>query len=47
VIRHPRERLNALALQPFRAGIAAGVGALMTAHIELPAIDGLRTRPQR
>ncbi len=44
VIRHPRERLAAVELPPFRAGIAAGAGAVMTAHVALPALDpDLRT----
>lgn len=39
VIPHSRERLDALELAPFRGGIGAGVGAVMTSHIELPALD--------
>jgi beta-N-acetylhexosaminidase len=39
VIPHPRERLDAVELAPFRAGIAAGAAGVMVAHIELPAID--------
>ena len=39
VIRHSRERLEAVELPPFRAGIAAGAGAVMTAHVALPALD--------
>ncbi|MGH9329803.1 MAG: glycoside hydrolase family 3 protein [Vicinamibacterales bacterium] len=39
MIRHPRERLDAIELPPFRAGVAAGAGAVMTAHIEMPALD--------
>ena len=39
LILHPRERLDAVELVPFRAGIAAGADAVMTSHIELPAID--------
>jgi len=39
MIAHPRERLDAVELPPFRAGIAAGAGAVMTAHIVLPALD--------
>ncbi|MBI2834434.1 MAG: hypothetical protein HYX76_08410 [Acidobacteria bacterium] len=38
-IRHARERLDAVELQPFRQGIAAGARAVMTSHIELPALD--------
>jgi beta-N-acetylhexosaminidase len=39
VIRHPRARLDQVELPPFRAGIAAGADAVMTAHIEMPALD--------
>jgi beta-N-acetylhexosaminidase len=33
------ERLAAVELAPFRAAIAAGVGAIMTAHVVAPAIE--------
>ena len=39
VVAHPRERLDAVELAPFRTGIAAGAAGVMVAHIELPAID--------
>jgi beta-N-acetylhexosaminidase len=39
LIEHPRARLDAIELAPFRAAMAAGAGAVMTAHIELPALD--------
>jgi beta-N-acetylhexosaminidase len=39
IIRHPRERLDAVEWPPFRAGVAAGASAVMTAHIEMPALD--------
>ena len=39
ILRHPRERLDSVELPPFRAGIAAGAGGLMTAHVALPALD--------
>jgi beta-N-acetylhexosaminidase len=39
VVPHPRERLDAVELVPFKAGIAAGAAGVMVAHIELPAID--------
>lgn len=45
IINHPRERLDALELVPFRAAIADSVDALMTAHIELPAFDGAPDSP--
>jgi beta-N-acetylhexosaminidase len=34
-----REELDATALVPFRAAIAAGVQAVMTAHLTVPALD--------
>ena len=43
VVDQPRERLEALELAPFRAAVAEGVAALMTAHVVYPAID--RQRP--
>lgn len=39
MVSHPRERLDAIELPPFKAGIAAGAAGVMVAHIELPAID--------
>lgn len=39
VIDQPIERLHAVELAPFRAGIEAGVPAIMTAHIVFPALD--------
>jgi beta-N-acetylhexosaminidase len=39
VIKQPRERLDRIELPPFRAGIAAGADAVMTGHIEMPALD--------
>jgi beta-N-acetylhexosaminidase len=39
VIAHPRERLDALELPPFRSGLHAGASGVMVAHIELPALD--------
>ena len=42
LIEHPRERLDAIELAPFRAGIAAGAAAVMIAHVELPALDPLK-----
>ncbi len=39
VVSHPRERLHAIELRPFRAAIAAGVRAVMTAHVLYPALD--------
>ena len=34
-----RERMEAVELEPFRAAIAAGVDAIMTAHIAVPAFE--------
>ncbi len=39
LVPHNRERLEAVELPPFRDAIAAGVAAVMTAHLLLPAID--------
>ena len=38
-VDHPRERLDQVELVPFRAAIAAGVDAIMTAHVTFPSID--------
>jgi beta-N-acetylhexosaminidase len=40
-----RDRLNSVELVPFRAAIAAGVGAVMTGHIGLPLIDSTEISP--
>jgi beta-N-acetylhexosaminidase len=39
VIEHPRSRLEAVELVPFRAVIAAGIDGVMSSHIRLPALD--------
>ncbi|MGW4825517.1 glycoside hydrolase family 3 protein [Streptomyces sp. NPDC004227] len=39
VITHTREQLDQIDLPPFRAAIAAGADAIMTAHIVVPALD--------
>ncbi len=39
VIEHPRSRLDAVELVPFEAAIGAGVDAVMSTHIRLPALD--------
>jgi beta-glucosidase-like glycosyl hydrolase len=39
VVEHPRSRLDAVELVPFKAAIAAGVDAVMSSHIRLPALD--------
>ncbi len=38
VVTSNRARLDSVELRPFKAAIAAGVGAIMTAHIALPAL---------
>lgn len=40
-----RARLDTVELVPFRAAIAAGIGAIMTAHIALPSILGDSSTP--
>ena len=45
IIRHPRARLDQMELVPFRAGVAAGADAVMTAHIEMPALDATPKTP--
>lgn len=45
IITHPRDRLDAVELPSFRAGIAAGADAVMTAHIQLPALDSTEFSP--
>lgn len=42
VIPGDRERLDSVELVPFRAAIAAGVGAIMSTHILFPALDAER-----
>ncbi len=39
VVAGDRERLDRVELAPFRAAIKAGVGAIMTAHLAVPAIE--------
>ena len=36
---HPRERLESVELIPFRSSMAAGADAVMTAHIQMPALE--------
>jgi beta-N-acetylhexosaminidase len=45
VINVARARLEAIELVPFRAAIAAGVGAVMSAHIGLPQVDPTEVSP--
>ncbi|GAA4834470.1 glycoside hydrolase family 3 N-terminal domain-containing protein [Algivirga pacifica] len=39
VITHQRARLDSVELYPFRQLVDAGVGGVMSAHLQLPAID--------
>lgn len=39
VINHPLERLDSLELYPFRKIIEAGIGGIMVAHLDIPALD--------
>ncbi|MEV5276213.1 glycoside hydrolase family 3 N-terminal domain-containing protein [Streptomyces sp. NPDC052811] len=39
VITHTREQWERLDAPPFKAAIAAGIDAIMTAHIQFPALD--------
>jgi beta-glucosidase-like glycosyl hydrolase/CubicO group peptidase (beta-lactamase class C family) len=45
VINHPLKRLDSLELYPFRALVNAGVGAIMVAHLHVPALDNRKRRP--
>lgn len=38
-VTHSREELEAIDLPPFKAAIDAGIDAIMTAHVTVPAID--------
>lgn len=42
LVEHPIERLREVEFVPFRAAIEAGVAAIMTAHVFLPALDDER-----
>ncbi len=45
VIRHDRIRMDSVELRPFKAAIDAGMGAIMTAHISVPGLNGGGTEP--
>lgn len=45
VIRHNRARMDSVELRPFQAAIDAGMGAIMTAHISVPTLNGGDTDP--
>ena len=40
IIRHDRARMDSVELMPFKAAIDAGMGAVMTAHISVPSLNG-------
>jgi len=40
VIRHDRARMDSIELRPFQEAIDAGMGAIMTAHISVPSLNG-------
>jgi len=39
LVEHPIERLRDVEFKPFKAAIEAGVAAIMTAHVFMPALD--------
>ena len=41
-INHPLERLDSLEMYPFRKLVNAGVGGVMVAHLDIPALDSTR-----
>jgi beta-N-acetylhexosaminidase len=45
VIKRSRERLDSIELYPFMKLIAEGTGCIMTAHLNLPALDTVINRP--
>jgi beta-N-acetylhexosaminidase len=45
ILTQPRERLDRVELPPFREGIGSGADAVMTGHIQLPALDPAEFSP--
>jgi beta-glucosidase-like glycosyl hydrolase/CubicO group peptidase (beta-lactamase class C family) len=45
VIGHSRARLDSIELYPFRALIRYGIGSVMAAHLQIPALDSRPNRP--
>ena len=45
LILHNRSRLDSIELYPFRALIDEGVGSMMIAHLEVPALETRKNRP--
>ncbi len=46
-VPHGLERLSQIELYPFRQAIAAGVDAIMTAHVTFPGLDDTRVRSKK
>jgi beta-glucosidase-like glycosyl hydrolase len=44
-ISHTKERLHEIELYPFKHIISAGVGSIMTAHLEIPALESIKNMP--
>ncbi len=42
-INHPFERLDNLEMYPFKELINAGIGGVMVAHLDIPALDSTGT----
>ena len=45
VILHDRARMDSVELKPFRRAIDSGMGAIMTAHISVPSLNGGEREP--
>jgi beta-N-acetylhexosaminidase len=45
VILHDRARMDSIELRPFKEAIGAGMGAIMTAHISVPSLNGGVSQP--
>ena len=45
MINASRERMDSVELRPFHAAIQAGMGAVMTAHITVPSVNGGNGEP--
>ncbi|SEP88039.1 glycoside hydrolase family 3 N-terminal domain-containing protein [Neolewinella agarilytica] len=45
VIAHNRARLDSLELYPFQALVRYGIGSVMAAHLQIPALDDRPNRP--
>ncbi|MCB0396346.1 MAG: serine hydrolase [Flavobacteriales bacterium] len=42
VVKHSRERLNLVELYPFKQLVDSGVGSIMVAHLNVPALDSTK-----